>query len=139
MIISDNDLSWLAGLLEGEGSFMMSRNHVGGKVYLYPKIVVSMTDEDVIARVSSLFGTSVYVIPKVDDRLQQWRAQSSGAKAAELMNRLLPHMGERRSNKIKEILSLYGDIEPTEVRRARSCSESQKKRWALHGTRTGKL
>ena len=138
-MINDYDLRWLAGLLEGEGSFMMSRNTVGGKLYLYPKIVVTMTDEDVIQRAASLFGTKVYVVPKQTDRLQQWRATLTGTRAAALMERLLPEMGTRRSNKIGEILQAYGDIESTEIRRQRACSESAKARWALHGTREGKL
>ena len=139
--MNDVDLGWLAGLLEGEGSFMMSRNIVSGKVYFYPKIVVTMTDRDVIQRAAELFGTSCYNIPnkRPGDRLDQYRAQISGAKAAQLMLELNPQMGGRRSAKIQEILNAYGEIEPTEVRRARSCSESAKKRWAKHGTRYGRL
>lgn len=129
MEICDNDLNWLAGLLEGEGSFMMGRNWVNGKLYLYPRIVVSMTDADVIERVARLFGTSVYVVPpsKSADRKhykQQWRAQVNGARAAHLMEQLLPIMGGRRASKIKEILADYGEIEPTEVRRRRSCQNA---------------
>ena len=141
MNISSADLSWLAGLLEGEGSFMMSRNHVAGRVYHYPKVVVTMTDEDVVQRAASLFETKVNVVSgtKKENRLQQYRAQISGSRAAQLMKDLLPHMGGRRSAKIQEILAAYGEIEPTSVRRARSCSESAKKRWAQHGTRTGRL
>ena len=48
MDIARDDLMWLAGLLEGEGSFLMARNIVAGKVYRYPKITVNMTDRDVI-------------------------------------------------------------------------------------------
>jgi hypothetical protein len=138
-MIDDITLSWLAGLLEGEGSFMMSRNTVKGKIYHYPKIVVSMTDEDVIQRAADAFGTSVYTVPKIENRKQQWRATLTGSKAAEMMTLLIPHMGKRRAAKIKEILSEYGDIEPTNVRRSRSCSIAAKARWAEHGTREGKL
>lgn len=140
MDIDHTDLAWLAGLLEGEGSFMMGRNTVGGKVYFYPKIVVTMTDKDIIDRVSDLFGVTTYKLPDASYmKKQQWRSQVSGYKAAVLMEALIPFMGFRRTEKIKEILELYGDIEPTEVRRAKSCSESQKKRWKKHGTRSGRL
>lgn len=128
--IPPTELAWLAGVLEGEGSFIMSRNTVNKKLYLYPKIVVSMTDQDVIRRVCSLFETSVYVVPKDKrgDWKQQYRASIQGARAASLMQQLLPWMGERRSAKILDILSQYGTIEPTEVRRRRSCQEAYKKR-----------
>lgn len=139
-MISEIDLSWLAGLLEGEGSFMMSGNIVNGKTYFYPKITVAMTDQDVIWRVSDLFGTSVYKIPnKRTDRLQQYRAHVSGSRAAIIMNQLRDHMGSRRKAKIDEILEQYGEIESTEIRRSRSCSIAAKARWAKHGTRSGRL
>ncbi len=139
MNIDAVDLGWLAGLLEGEGSFMMSRNHSGGKVYLYPKIVVGMTDEDVIQRAANLFETKVYKLPLQSNRKPAWRAAITGARAAELMQMLLPHMGIRRGAKIQEILDEYGEIESTDIRRARACSESAKSRWAKYGTREGKL
>ena len=46
------DLYWLAGLLEGEGSFMRgppSRPNM-------PAIAIQMTDEDVIQRVAQLWA-----------------------------------------------------------------------------------
>lgn len=139
--MKDTDLAWLAGLLEGEGSFMMGRNTVRGKVYLYPKVVVTMTDEDVILRAAELFGTGVYVVPnkRPVDRLQQYRTQVSGVKAANLMEQLIPHMGSRRTQKISEILFAYGEIETTESRRVKACSDAAKARWDLHGTRNGRL
>lgn len=120
---------------------MNGRNIVNQKLYLYPKIVVSMTDRDIIDRVSALFGTGTYVIPNKapDTRKDAFRAQINGAKAAVLMTKLKPIMGQRRGEKIDEILKEYGELESTEVRRARSCSESQTMRWAQHGTRHGKL
>lgn len=136
--MQESELAWLAGLLEGEGSFMMSRNTVNHKVYLYPKVVVTMTDKDVIQRAALLFGTGVYTV-KVKTGKTQYRAQVTGTRAAEFMKQLLPFMGERRSAKINEILASYGDIESTEVRRQRSCSESQSRRWAMFGTRQGRL
>ncbi len=133
------ELYWLAGILEGEGSFMMSRNHVGGKLYLYPKITVCMTDKDIIKRVADLLGVGVYEVPKVPGRKAAYRTSLSGTKAALVMQQLKPIMGHRRAGKIDEILIAYGEIESTDVRRARSCSESQKARWAKFGTRSGRI
>lgn len=137
--MTEIELAWLAGILEGEGSFMMSRNHVSGKIYLYPKITVCMTDRDIIQRVADLFEVGVYQVPTSETKKQAYRANISGTRAAYLMAQLQPIMGIRRAAKIEEILTAYGEIESTEVRRARSCSESQKLRWAKHGTRAGRL
>lgn len=131
--ISDLDLYWLAGLLEGEGSFSNSRNTVKGKVYLYPKIVVSMVDRDIIQRVCDIFNTSVYEIPAKSIRPGhqiQFRATLTGAKAAGLMKKLLPVMGDRRSSRIMSVLEAYEELEDTALRRSRNCSIAQKARWS---------
>lgn len=102
--ISEAEIAWLAGLLEGEGSFFMSRF---GE-YQYPMIVVSMTDQDVIERVARIFGTAIYP-QKLDKRYpngkRAYRVSTTGHKAIGLMEQLLPWMGERRSQKIKDLLN----------------------------------
>jgi len=100
----------------------MITSHAGGKSYRYPKIVVSMTDFDIVERVAKLFGTSVYVIPLIPNRKQQWRAQISGHGAVEWMTRLYPWLGARRRTRIDQVLAEYEEIEPTYVRRQRSCA-----------------
>lgn len=129
-----SELAWLAGLLEGEGSFAVIRNHVRGRTYEYPQIVVTMTDQDVIERVAHLFGNSVYHlgVPKSHDnraRLPQYRAQVSGASAAAWMRRLLPLMGARRGRRIQEVLDSYGEQIPGEVRRILACKRSALRRY----------
>ena len=136
--IPDADLAWLAGILEGEGSFMIRKNGVGGKIYLYPTIAVSMTDQDVIDRVAAFFGTSVYEMPKYRragyaNPKQQWKATLTGSRAAAMMQALLPWMGRRRSQKIAEILTEYSQFEPSALRRQLSCSIAAAKRPRVAG------
>lgn len=107
MVASSEEIAWLAGILDGEGSFLLNRSIVGGKVYLYPKIIVGMTDLDVIERVADLFGTSVYEPPKMKDRKRLWRATIQGAGAVELMRLLRPWMSERRGEKIDELVAYW--------------------------------
>jgi hypothetical protein len=129
--IDIESLCWLAGLLEGEGSFSTSRNTVGGKVYLYPKIVVSMTDIDIIDRVSILFKTSTYKIPETSlraEKLPQYRATLTGSRAASLMKKLLPLMGIRRASRIKEVLEAYEAKEDTLTAMSKSCTVAQQAR-----------
>lgn len=109
MATSDIEIAWLAGLLEGEGSFMMCNNRGGGKTYRYPKIVVGMTDRDIIERVAAIFGTSVYNLPDYTypqyqkPRKPAYRAAVQGTKAAELMKALYPWLGARRRAKVDEV------------------------------------
>ena len=95
------DLIWLAGLLEGEGSFLTES--IRGKSY--PVIQVEMTDEDVIQRVARLFGTKMFSAKKIraGASMRSYRARVRYQRARELMCALCPLMGQRRAAKIMEI------------------------------------
>jgi hypothetical protein len=123
--------AWLAGLLEGEGYFGMIRNRVGGKTYRYPRIGVSMTDRDVIARVATMFGLGTYEIKAPGNshgRLDSYRAWSTGEAGAEWMRSLRSLMGERRRDQIDTVLTEWDAREPAQIRRSRSCREAALKR-----------
>lgn len=100
-----DDLLWLAGLLEGEGSFDLHR----GK---YPRVRVGMSDRDVVGRAATLLGARVRLSLKPAPNAAMWHAEVSGAKAAEIMRQILPHMGARRSAKIAAILG-HSTLGPT--------------------------
>ena len=91
------DVVWLAGLLEGEGTFDLHR----GK---YPRVRVGMTDRDVVGRAATLIGSRVRLSLKPAPYQATWHAEITGAKAAEVMRAVLPFMGSRRSGRIASIL-----------------------------------
>lgn len=98
--MTEIELAWLAGLLEGEGCFSYRRDRD------IPVVEVKMTDLDVINRVAMLVGRTVTPIPPASDRHQpQYRVRTQGDPARELMRALLPHMGRRRSARIEELLA----------------------------------
>jgi hypothetical protein len=130
MIRRDIELAWLAGLLEGEGYFGMIKSHVGGKMYRYPRVGVTMTDRDVIERVAAMFGQKVTTVrPGPRSRLMQYRFTLTGARAAQLMVDLRPMLGARRQARIDEVLSEYSTVEDTNVRRSRSNREAALRRY----------
>lgn len=94
-----DDLLWLAGLLEGEGSFDAHR----GK---YPRVRLAMTDRDVVGRAASLMDTSLRLALHPAPAKATWHSEVSGQKAAEIMRAILPHMGARRSQKIADVLGV---------------------------------
>ena len=53
MAITDTDLAWFAGIVEGEGTFSSQGRHGSRR---RPEIAVSMTDEDVIRRCHRITG-----------------------------------------------------------------------------------
>lgn len=97
---SDRDLFWLAGILEGEGTFDLHRGR-------YPRVRVGMTDRDVVGRAATLMGANVRLALREAPNQPTWHAEVSGPKAVLIMEALLPHMGSRRSGKIAEILAAY--------------------------------
>ena len=99
-----HDLHWLAGSLEGEGSFLKGPPSRPRS----PVVSVQMTDEDVIARVAAMFGRtpSCWQSPQV-----RWRptyiVRITGAKAVAWMHALRPLMGSRRQLQIDRALASY--------------------------------
>jgi hypothetical protein len=118
---NSEETAWLAGLLEGEGSFFMISSRVGGKVYRYPCVAVAMTDRDVIERAASLMGTVVRFAQNTRGNKPYWRAHRTGAPAVEIMQRIRSLMGKRRSGRIDGLIAEWDAREPAAVRRARSC------------------
>ena len=57
--LSPQSLYWLAGLLEGEGSFLKPPPSKPTRVILS----VEMTDRDLLERVAAMLAVSVYVVP----------------------------------------------------------------------------
>jgi hypothetical protein len=92
--IKNNDLCWLAGILEGEGCFSYSCS---------PGIKIGSTDKDIVDRVAKYFnrksrgGYKYKVNKKPVYYTEIW-----GIAAIEWMKRLYPLMGIRRKQKIKE-------------------------------------
>lgn len=95
-----DDLVWLAGLLEGEGTFDLHRGR-------YPRIRLGMTDRDVVGRAATLLGSRVRVSLRAAPMTATWHTEVSGTRAAALMELLLPLMGARRSSRIATILGHY--------------------------------
>lgn len=108
--MTDIELAWLAGLLEGEGSFIEFLETRNKKWRC--KIYLKMTDLDIIERVQYLTGMGSICTaespskPSHYKKAWQWQVQSI-PEAIKLMEMLLPLMGQRRSEKITTILEYY--------------------------------
>lgn len=126
------DLLWLAGLMEGEGSFM-TINHRGKlhrevypakyRIYKYPRVALAMIDEDIITRVSKLFNQKyTKVTPKQTlknglPKKEVFHFALTGKRAYELMLLLYPYMGTRRKEQIKLATESYTkELEITKLR-----------------------
>jgi hypothetical protein len=103
--IDADDLHWLAGLLEGEGSFLAGPPSAPRS----PALQVAMADRDVVERAGNLLGVAVMVVPS---RREGWRTAYSvrvrGAPAVLWMERLKPLMGDRRQAQIDRAIASWG-------------------------------
>ena len=113
--MSDIDVAWLAGILEGEGHFgynkrkytLKSTGEV--KFYYEPYVHLQMTDKDVVYKVASLFQSkSVRTYQdKRGNRKLLYRVGCNGKiRLPSLLKSIFPHMGERRKRKITILLFL---------------------------------
>ena len=95
---------WLAGLLEGEGSFMAPSPSSPNQ----PRISLQMTDEDVVAKAAQLFEKKYHrVEPKKPTHKAVYMLTVKGAQAANWMKELVPLMSRRRQEQIKRALENY--------------------------------
>lgn len=109
--LTDFQLGWLAGLLEGEGSFGLQRSKyttVAGedREYRYPLVQLQMTDRDTVERAGALLGCQVmgpYQYEK--NRKPFYSLHIPSELAARLMGRIQPFMSDRRAARIEEVFS----------------------------------
>lgn len=99
------DLYWLAGWLEGEGTFAGPAENSPRRL----RVASGCTDRDIVARAAALMGTVVSPvrIPSNPKHKPSWGVLVTGPRAYLLMIQILPLMGERRSRKIEECLNTY--------------------------------
>lgn len=108
---SREEIIWLAALLEGEGWFGL-KYHAPQRKYVNLAIRLGMTDRDVVEHVARLFGCSVTTTVHQGGRKTMYFATVYGEKARWIMEQVLPYMGQRRSDKINELLTHPKSYQP---------------------------
>lgn len=96
-VVTDTDLAWAAGIIDGEGSISLARCKRQGKDETYSlRVQVGNTDPRMILRLKELFGGS---IPKVENRGRykpMWRWILYGNAAAVFLTSVLPYLVSKR-------------------------------------------
>lgn len=110
------DLYWLAGLLEGEGCFTFSGN--------CPMVQIQMTDLDVIQRAAKIMDTMIGARRRpTQGGLTAHFTQAAGSRAMAVMMTVYPLMGERRKERIRELIARWqpsGRLQPEQVSEMRT-------------------
>lgn len=105
------ELAWLAGWLEGEGTFYYHMPKSGDS----PRIAIQAFSVDLepIEKVANLMGARIYGIKPRPCRGTQWtshgglRVELQQEPAAALMRELLPLMCSRRAKQITDALAAW--------------------------------
>lgn len=115
-ISTDEDwFYWLAGLLEGEGSFM----HGTPSKPRIPRIHLKMTDKDIVEKVAAMFQAKYYGPYRPDRKNPEstyksyYIVWSFGKKSIDLMQQLKPLMGQRRQTQINAVIEGYAPLPQT--------------------------
>ena len=134
--VADDDraLSWVAGLLEGEGTFTLTCD---AKSRCYPVVSVKMCDAAVVFRAARILGASAVSMREPEQ--QEWRptyeAKVGGRRAADWMRTLRSVMGERRRAAIDAALAEYHPVylvDPPATCVVPGCSEPHRGRGLCH-------
>ena len=107
------DLYWLAGLLEGEGSFgFYITNSRKGRGSL--KLGLAMADRDVVERAGKLMGLKVHTKKgRTPSHFKPiWYTQATGAWIIQWFYILYPLMGVRRKEQIARAIVSYLNRRP---------------------------
>ena len=123
------DLAWVAGIVEGEGSFGVAK--YADRKNLVASFQLEMSDHDVMKKASEILGL------KLRGPYQRKRQKKDGSNCKltwqiktvvaetvrEICNLLYPYMGERRRSKIREVLAVLDDKD--EQRRNRKLAKDK--------------
>lgn len=96
---SRSDLTYTAGLIDGEGSVMIS--HTRGRHY--PRVTVSSTSVELIDYLSETFGGCVSSV-KREARRREFTWCMNGRKAIAFLRRVLPYLREAKKSARAEFL-----------------------------------
>lgn len=110
-MISTAQIHWIAGLLEGEGTFTKTTPASQTLGSCSIRVGFSSTDQDVTLKLANLlgFGSIHRITPKTNrwSSREQFRWETAGIRAAGLMMTVYTLMGKRRQEKIRELLAYY--------------------------------
>lgn len=107
-MISEFELGWLVGLLEGEGSFYCD----DAKGQVQRVVALAMTDRDIVTKYKELverITDHTYTMSEEhrDSNQAIYRIRVRGQKAIILMQLIVSYMGKRRRERVWQCINGY--------------------------------
>lgn len=97
------DIAWLAGFLEGDGTFYR-RQPTGSKTGGGININVHQVNQEPLERLLKLFGGKIYQIPGIDNHSPKGSWMATGGRAIGIMQTVWPLMSRKRRAQIVNAL-----------------------------------
>jgi len=127
MPISTLDIAWLAGILEGEGSFIQGKGST-------PAIFLGMNDKDVVEKAAAIVGAkSIQTIQGTGNRSTHYRWQIGSTNAIQWCMTIYTLMGERRKARIRELIADYKSSR--HYRKKNKCGHPDRRHFGNHQCR----
>ena len=128
-------LAYLAGLLEGEGSFLRPPPSSPQQ----SAVALAMTDEDVVSRAAMLLETSRQAPPyrRAVHHKPVYTARVRGLRAVEVMQALYPMMGARRQRQIGQMEGTFGQRRRQQVQAMRATLADRRSRNGVRESAAG--
>lgn len=118
--MTSEEISYVAGLLEGEGCVSIKKRSAKGRSYPQPKIQVNMKDEDVIRHLHRIVGAGTVTGPyRRKDKphwspIWHWQV-SKYDEILRILTAIKPLMGKRRTAQIDAVLEILSSSEERHV------------------------
>ena len=115
--LSATEIAWLAGLFEGEASFLLDQRskqrYTVSTSPSNPYISIQMTDEDVIAKVAKLLNKTYTVLTRKTARTKSVYKVYIGDRATlrYLLPLVFPYLGKRRQHDVQLCLNALNEWE----------------------------
>lgn len=102
-MLTQRDLGWIAGIVEGEGCLGLHGNGAGT---WRPHLTIGMTDRDTVERLRDLIapGRAIETQRRPEPIKPLYRVRVLGRRAAAWMMTLYPLLGERRQVRARVVL-----------------------------------
>ena len=102
-----NDLSWLAGIIEGEGSLyigLIADKTMYSPCYR-PELLITNTDYTMVVAMAKITGNKIYErIPTQENRHDSYKIQMYGDKLRKLLPQIIPYIRSLSKKRQAEIL-----------------------------------
>ena len=115
--LKPTDIAWLAGLFEGEASFLLDkRSKQRYKISTWPNspyISIQMVDKDVIARVDQLVNKRYVILKRktIQNKFVYKVHIGDRSTLRYLLPLLLPYLGTRRQDSVQLCLNVLNEWE----------------------------